>query len=299
MYLKFIKELYLLSGYIFVEKSEAVYRIPGVLSSSEMVPLTSENPLDGGTSLHESQGSDQNSSQTLIIIISTISGTITILTISISLVCLKYLHVKWKNNNQTQSNKAHENQIPLEETNNTEYQEIGDVDERSPVRLNEEGVKTNQEPMLSRELYQSLQVADDNPYLRINENPVSTHTGKFSETQASNYEQIARSQLIEIEDSYQQLRNVSPISEGGSADDATYLSPNTGPSDYEDLSARQTDNKEEPYEKLSSRRDVSSVMETNIDDNADGDNVSRDASIPNIELEKSKDDPDYCNTLVH
>ena len=272
------------------------------MSSSETFTLPYSTPYDDSRSIQVSQGEEEES-QSLIIIISTISGTVTILSISISLACLKYLHGKWKNNNQTQTNKAHENEIPLEETYNAEYQEIGDVDERNPVRRNEAGIDTNRESMPRRELYQSLQVCDDNTYLRINENPVSTHTGKFSESQASNYEHIARSQLIETEDSYQQLRNVSPISEGGSADDAAY-SPNNGPSDYEKFSERRIDDTEASYQQLNSRRsasfgsDETSALEVNVNDITDDDNVSLDASIANIKRGKSKDDPDYCNTTI-
>ena len=120
-------------------------------------------------------------------------GIITVLTISIS---ITFFFVKYKKNNQTQSTNVLQNQIPLGELSTAAYDEIGNVEELSPMEGNGGENRRNEELRRNQGVYQNVRVCNDRSD--------ASNSDKSIETE-SNYEEIARSQVVEKENPYQQL----------------------------------------------------------------------------------------------
>ena len=139
-----------------------------------------------------------------VIIISSVCGTITLLTIAIAIACVKY--DRWNRSRVTESNHDHHNNVPLYETNSHEYDEIGEVDKNLQGNNTTDTIRQNFQS--SRELYQSLNVCHENSYLRINERPTLRDDVLLEVTNLSHYEQMMRSQIGDNDDAYQALQDV-------------------------------------------------------------------------------------------
>ena len=163
--------------------------------------LTVTLPTNEGKGVPKTEGDEP----TLVIIISSICGTMTILTIAIAVACVKY--DRWKRSRATESTLSHENQIPLDETNTpetAEYEDIGDLD-NNPQRSKQ--TATIRPINQSSQPYQSLQVCRESPYLRINERPTRHDKTLEKETNITNYERMTRSQIGDHVDAYQALED--------------------------------------------------------------------------------------------
>ena len=144
---------------------------------------------------------------TLAIVISSICGTIAILTTTIAVAVVKY--DRWKRNIVTESTLSPDNLIPLNEINTlsvAEYQEIEDVDNNPQGSSRNADIWPNNQS--TEDFYQSLHVCRENPYLRINERPALQDENVLEETNTSNYEQMRRSQIGDHDDAYQKLGTV-------------------------------------------------------------------------------------------
>ena len=139
----------------------------------------------------------------LVIIISSICGGITFLAIAIAVAYVKY--GRWKRNRVTESNHAHDNNISLNETNSHDYEEMGEEYENIQGNNQREAIRQNRPS--SQEPYQSLNVCDENSYLRINERPTIREDVPLEETNTSHYEQMRRSQIGNHEEAYQAWRD--------------------------------------------------------------------------------------------
>ena len=141
----------------------------------------------------------------LVIIISSICGTMTILTIVIAVAFVKY--GRWKRSTSSESEQSPDTNIPMNENYNPEYEEIGDVDN------NPKGSNQTANNQSTREKYQSLQVCSASLYFQINERPTLHDEVSLEETNTSNYEQMRRSQIEDHADAYQALGNGTTDSE--------------------------------------------------------------------------------------
>ena len=230
--------------------------------------LTAALPRDEGNRVPKTDGDEP----TFVSIISSVCGTITILTIVIAVACVKY--DRWKRSRVIESKQSPDINIPMNENYNPEYEEIGDVD-NNPQGGNRTAT-TRPNNQSTREAYQSLQVCRESPYLRIDERPALNDQVFFEETNTNNYDQMARSQIGNQGDAYQSLGDGRT---GGEINEVPQI---IDISNYEQLSRHHI--AEESYQELTNVHSVNSRNEVQLQ--------------PSVESNLCNNDPTYCNTTI-
>ena len=216
-----------------------------------------------------------------LVIVSTIMGITTILSISIS---ITLFFVKCKKNNQTQYCNVSQNRIPLGQISNAAYDEIGDMDEITPTNENGGEIRTNQELRRNREANQNVLVGNDNPN--------ASNSDQALETQSSSYERIALSQVVERNDPYEQLQNVNEHSEGGNIVHMPAFSKKTGAFKYENIFRKKN------YENVDSNQ---KIIDMNFQVNADNFTHSMDGyneSMHSMRNDEGRESDDYSNKTI-
>ena len=215
-------------------------------------------------------------------------GIITSLSIS---VVLTLFFFKYKKNKQTYSDSVLTNNIPPEELSNTAYEDIDDVDNMIPIYGNEGVIRTNQNLRRNQVVYQNVLVCNDHP----------NASDQSLETQSSNYERLALSQIEKRDGSYQPLQQVNAHAEGGTFGNIHDFSRARGSLKYENIFVTKN------YENVDSKEKIKDVnlaslsnnggktLEVYDDKSANSIDVEN-LSIQSIRSDKSRKDHDYVNT---
>ena len=186
-------------------------------------------------------------------------GIITVSALSISLILFFF---KYKKNNQTRSANVLQNPIPLGEIDTSAYDEIGNMEELSPMDGTGGENRRNEELRRNQGVYQNVPVCNDRSDASNSDQSIETE---------SNYEEIARSQVVEKDNPYQQL---DVHAGGGTGGHIPAFSKKKGGFKYENIFLRNN------YENVDSNKQIKDVNvaalgndDTTVsDDNIDTDN---------------------------
>ena len=144
-------------------------------------------PTDGGKLVSKTDGHEP----TLAIIISSICGTIAILTIAFAVACVKYN--RGKRNRFTESKLSSDTHKPQNETHKNNTRGTNETDT---------ACQNNQSTQYS---YQSSQVCRENPYLQMNKRPAIQDKIMLEGKDTYSYVKMTRCQIGDLDDAYQSV----------------------------------------------------------------------------------------------
>ena len=172
----------------------------------------------------------ESEASSLAIIISSICGTIAILTITIAVAWVKYL--RWRRSRSTESKLWSDSHITLNEAH-----------ENNP-RGSNEAVFACQNDQSTQDSNQSLQVCQENPYLPMSERAALRDKTLLEEKNTSSYVQMTRSETGDLDDENQALRD------GMTKGEIDQIPQSTDVSHYEEFASNRVAETVEPCQHM-------------------------------------------------